>query len=458
MHSLLHIFEPFWSWLPVIKEPQRTIKLAERVLWTIFALFIYLICCQMPIYGINNSDTADPFYGSRVIFASNRASLMELGISPIYMSQFLIEMALELKIIQIDTPRDKILFKQLWKFLCITIAMGQAVIYIMTGMYGTLSLDAYVMIAIQLVLATIIMIMLDEMLKKGYGLGSGISLFIAASVCETVIWKLFSPMTIYSDRRLEFEGIIPSLFHLLFTRNNRMSALNEIFFRQNLPNMMSLMGTFIFSAIIIYLLRCRVELPLKSIRNRGDSKELTFELFYTSNMPIVLHSLFVSHFFIIAKARFGYLDDFLGVWSPLGVPIGGISYYLVPPENLSEVIEDPIHAVISILLMLAICIRLSMKWSNTSRLSPKALVKQLEKEGFKLIGYRDHSAVRVLSHYVTKSAAFSGFLIGTLSILAGFMGTLTSGNSIFIAITTIHDYIKIFDAENNDDFSGIMLK
>ena len=45
-------------------------------------LFCYLVCSQIPLYGINSSDSADPFYWSRLILASNRGTLMELGIQP----------------------------------------------------------------------------------------------------------------------------------------------------------------------------------------------------------------------------------------------------------------------------------------------------------------------------------------------------------------------------------------
>lgn len=48
----------------------------------------------------------------------------------------------------------------------------------------------------QLFVAGIIVICLDELLQKGYGLGSGISLFIATNICESIIWKAFSPYTI----------------------------------------------------------------------------------------------------------------------------------------------------------------------------------------------------------------------------------------------------------------------
>lgn len=55
----------------------------EKIIWTGITLFIYLVCCQIPLYGVNRASGADPFYWMRVILASNRGTLMELGISPI---------------------------------------------------------------------------------------------------------------------------------------------------------------------------------------------------------------------------------------------------------------------------------------------------------------------------------------------------------------------------------------
>ncbi|KAI4967521.1 hypothetical protein ZWY2020_025308 [Hordeum vulgare] len=62
---------------------------------------------------------------------------------------------------------------------------------------------------------------LDELLQKGYGLGSGTSLFIGTNICENIIWKAFSPTTINSGRGAEFEGAIIALFHLLITRSDK---------------------------------------------------------------------------------------------------------------------------------------------------------------------------------------------------------------------------------------------
>lgn len=49
-------------------------------------------------------------------------------------------------------------------------------------------------------MAGLIVLLLDELLQKGYGLGSGISLFIATNICETIVWKAFSPTTINTGR------------------------------------------------------------------------------------------------------------------------------------------------------------------------------------------------------------------------------------------------------------------
>lgn len=58
-----------------------------------------------------------------------------------------------------------------------------------------------------------------------YGLGSGISLFIATNICETIIWKAFSPTTINTGRGTEFEGAIIALFHLMITRPDKVRHL-----------------------------------------------------------------------------------------------------------------------------------------------------------------------------------------------------------------------------------------
>ena len=139
------------------------------------------------------------------------------------------------------------------------ITLGQAIVYVMTGMYGDpsdIGAGVCLLIIIQLFVAGLIVLLLDELLQKGYGLGSGISLFIATNICETIVWKAFSPATINTGRGTEFEGAVIALFHLLATRNDKVRALREAFYRQNLPNVWNLISTVVVFGVVIYFQVC----------------------------------------------------------------------------------------------------------------------------------------------------------------------------------------------------------
>ena len=85
------------------------------------------------------------------------------------------------------------------------------------------------LLIIQLIVAAPIVILLDELLQKGYGLRSSITLFIATNICESIVWKAFSPTAVNIGRGSEFEGAISTLFHLLFTCRDKGRVLSEAF-------------------------------------------------------------------------------------------------------------------------------------------------------------------------------------------------------------------------------------
>lgn len=55
------------------------------------------------------------------------------------------------------------------------------------------------LIVLQLTISGFIVILLDDMLQKGYGLGSGVSLFIAVNISENIVWKSLSPITMKTE-------------------------------------------------------------------------------------------------------------------------------------------------------------------------------------------------------------------------------------------------------------------
>ena len=294
-------------------------------MWTAIVLAIYLISSQIPLYGIMSSDSSDPLFWMRVILASNRGTLMELGISPIVTSGMIIQLLASANLLQVDFSlrEDRMLYSGAQKLFALILSLGQATVYVLTGLYGPpseLGAGVCLLLILQLVVAGLIVILLDELLQKGYGLGSGISLFIATNVCETIVWKAFSPTTVNTGRGPEFEGAIVALFHLLFTWNNKTRALKEAFYRERLPNVSNLIATLAVFLVIIYLQGFRIEIPIKSTRVRGQQGAFPVKLFYTSNMPIMLVSALTSNYFIISQmlaSRFpsNMFVNLLGTWA-----------------------------------------------------------------------------------------------------------------------------------------------
>lgn len=214
------------------------------------------------------------------------------------------------------------LISRITTVFAIIISLGQATVYVLTGLYGQpkdLGAGVCLLLILQLAFAALLVILLDELLQKGYGLGSGISLFIATNICESIVWKAFSPTTVNTGRGPEFEGAVIALFHLLFSWNDKSRALKEAFWRERLPNISNILATVIVFAAVIYLQGFRIEIPIKSNRFRGQRAAYPVKLFYTSNMPIMLQSALTSNIFILSQMLYSRFPDnllirLLGVW------------------------------------------------------------------------------------------------------------------------------------------------
>ena len=152
--------------------------------------------------------------------------------------------------------------------LGLIIAICEAFAYVWSGMYGDvdkLGAGNAILIVLQLAFASIVIMMLDEMLQKGYGIGSGISLFIATNICETIVWKAFSPITSRTETGVEYEGAVVALFHMLITKPDKISALQQAFYRSQLPNINNLLATvFVFLVVIYFQVRFFF---IKSLKN-----------------------------------------------------------------------------------------------------------------------------------------------------------------------------------------------
>ncbi|KAK9451199.1 SecY subunit domain-containing protein [Limtongia smithiae] len=458
----LDLVKPFLPILPEVAAPDRKVPFDQRVMWTGVTLLIFLVMSEIPLYGIVSSDSSDPLFWLRMMLASNRGTLMELGISPIISSGMVFQLLGGTHIIDVnlDLKSDRELYQTAQKLLAIILSIGQATVYVLTGMYGRpkdLGAGVCLLLILQLVLAGVVVILLDELLQKGYGLGSGISLFIATNICEQIIWKAFSPTTVNTGRGTEFEGAVVGMVHLLFTRKDKRRALKEAFYRQNLPNMMQLFATVIVFLTVVYLQGFRVEIPVKSTRARGPYGSYPVRLFYTSNLPIMLQSALTSNVFIVSQILFNRFPDnfmirLLGVWeaTPGGAQlhaVAGLAYYMQPPLNISEALSDPIKTFVYITFILTACALFSKTWIEISGSSPRDVAKQLKDQGLVIAGHREGSMYKELKKIIPTAAAFGGACIGALSVTSDLLGTLGSGTAILLAATTIYGYFEIATKE-----------
>uniref|UniRef100_A0A3B3YXL6 Protein transport protein SEC61 subunit alpha n=1 Tax=Poecilia mexicana TaxID=48701 RepID=A0A3B3YXL6_9TELE len=386
--KFLEVIKPFCALIPEIQIPERKIQFREKVLWTAITLVFFLEFSQIPLYGIKRSDSVDPFYRMRVILGSNRGTLMDLGFSPIVTSQLIMELLAGAKIIEVgDTAKDRALFIGAQKLFAMIITIGQAIVYVMTGMYGNpseMGAGICLLIIIQLFEASLFVLLLDELIQKGYGLGSGFSLFIATQLCESIIWNAFSPTT-------NMRELSSLFFHLLATRPDKLDALSEAFFRQNLPNLMNLIATVFVFAVVIY------------VQNT------------TSGSP-----------------SFTY-------------PVGGLCYYLSPPESFCSV-----QALIYIFFMLGSCAFLSKTWIEVSGSSAEYVAKQLKEQQMVMRGHKETSMVHELNRYIPTAASFGGLCIGGLSLITYFLGACHCGCCILLAVTIIYQYFEIFVKEQSE--------
>lgn len=455
---VLDLVKPFEPLVPEVIAPERKVGFNQRVMWTGVTLMIFLVMSEIPLYGINSSDGSDPLVWLRMMLALNRGTLMELGVTPIITASMVFQLLHGTKMIQVDmsNKQDRDQFQNAQKLLAMLLAVGQATVYVLTGMYGppkTLGLGICLLLILQLVFAGVIVILLDELLQKGYGLGSGISLFTATNICEKVIWKAFAPTTSSAGKGAEFDGAVIALFHLLGSRSDKKRAILEAFYRQNLPNLLQVLATVLMFLAVVYLQGFRVEIPIKSTRQRGPYALYPIRLFYTSNMPIMLQSALSSNIFIASQLVFmrwpnNILVKILGLWgqrpgSSQLVAVSGLAYYIQPPVNLTDALLDPIKTFVYIVYVLGTCAVFSTTWTEISGTSPRNVAKQFKEQGLVIAGHRETSAYKELKKIIPTAAAFGGAAIGALSVASDLLGCLESGTSILMSVTTIYGYYEL---------------
>lgn len=458
----LKLVKPFVPILPQVKGCSRAPSLREKFIWTVLAVLIYLIASQIPLYGILTTNVQDHAEWLRILIASSRGTLMDLGTGPVVTASIIMQLLSSAKLIEPDfsIKEDKVLYDSMQKLIAILLTVGQALVQIITGFYGpyeSLTTSSCLLVVIQLVISGLLVILLDELLQKGYGIGNGVNLFIVTNICERIVWNALSPKVFYTGRGLEFEGCLVATVHLLFSRRNKLFALQEIMFREHLPNLSSLFFTILIFLFVVYIQSIRVELPIISRKHKGISSLYPINLMYSSTNPIIFQNTIVSQFFNVSKLIYKFAPKnifvkLFGVWElqpRLGyVPISGLCYYIYPPGSYTDLFKRPVFFVLYCVIMLGTSAFLSVSLLESQQEDAAVVFKKIKDQDMQLKGIRDNNAVEKLNEYIPVAAFLSGVLTSFVILFCDLFSVVGSGSNIFLVVGIISQYIKLVATEN----------
>ena len=451
----LNLFKPIGRILPEIKVPERKVKFNEKIFWTALVLIIYLVMSEIPLAYPAGSNVQDYFGSLRVIFASNRGTLMELGIGPIVTAGLILQLLSGSALIKCDMgkPEDRGLFTIASKVFSIALTGVQAAAYLISGMYGTIDTlgTAALIIFFQLIAAGIVVMLLDELVQKGWGLGSGISLFIMAGVAQQIVWQMFSPA----------QGLFVGALQQLFS-NSSYTLTSWIFGSGIYPSLIGLIGTIAAFLIIIYLNGVRIELPMSYAGYKGFRSKYPIKLLYVSNLPVIFAAALFANVYFFSQLLWStqgqpvpgsnLLVDILGSYTNVNgtvTPHGGLSYFVTAPQGLFNVGADPVRAVVYLGILIVFCAVFSLIWLEVGGLGPSTVAKQLMDSGMQIPGYRrsGRPIEAMLKRYIPVVTVLGGIIVALIAGLADFAGVYGSGTGILLSVGIIYQYYELLMRE-----------
>ncbi|GAB4316615.1 MAG: preprotein translocase subunit SecY [Promethearchaeota archaeon] len=467
--KFLKFFSPFVRVMPEIKQPDREVSFKEKLLWTAVVLIIYLVMSNIPLYGVDPTQQTDYFYWLRVILASSRGTLTELGIGPIVTAGLIMQLLNGSNLIDMNMSDsyDRAMFTGAQKVLAVFLTLFQTIAYLIGGAFGDaaeLGTGQMILIFLQLLFAGILIILLDEMLQKGWGLGSGVSLFIAAGVAGQIFWNSFSylPVTGEDSDGLP-RGAIIAFFTALFDSEHSVGAT---FIRPaGAPGMLGVITTVAIFLLVAYFESMRVEIPLQYAGYKGFAGKYPMKLLYVSNIPVILAQALYANVLFFSQLLFTnvlprwpnlefwikLIGDFEDVSGPQRYlrPVGGLVYFLTPPQGLSSIAEAPLQAVVYLVIFMALCVFFSRIWVEVSGLAPRDIAGQIIDSGMQVPGFRRSDKVieRILKRYIPTLTILCGLLVGALSFSADALGALSSGTGLLLTVGIIHNYAETISQE-----------
>jgi len=479
--SRLYALKPLIERWPAVTKPDIHVNFRTKLLWTILCLVLYFILTNVMIYGVSGQ-VLDMFASFRAIMAGASGSLMHLGIGPIVTASIILQLFVGAKIIRLDLTKkeDKAIYQGTQKILVIVMILVEALPQVygylqpsdgLVGMVGGGFANA--VIISQLFMGALLVFLMDELISK-WGIGSGISLFIAAGVSQSLFTGLFNWLPSSAAQPLSVSnppaGTIPGVYYI--TSELSLGELVDGGFQFLLIGhsgfqnaIIPLLGTIAIFFVVVYAESSRIELPLAHARVRGARGRYPIRLIYASNIPVILMAALLANINMFALLFYTHptLQNlpligrqwWIGAYDTAAgstAPIAGGAWYLsglnginswflpifsggVPGEHAAW--QYALKVLIYMSVMIIGSVLFAKFWIETTDMGPVAVAKQIQNSGMVIPGFRRDPRVlgKVLERYIPVVTVIGGAAVGALAAIADAVGTLGNASGTGVLLT-----------------------
>lgn len=505
--SRLYGLKPVTDRLPAVTRPEGHVHFRTKMLWVLAVLTLYFAMTNIFIYGLDRANVIDFFSSLRAILAGAQGSLMHLGIGPIVTASIIMQLFAGAKIINLNLrdDEDKSVYQGTQKFLVIVMIFVEAIPQVfgfltpaggfvgalngpfLFGLIGAGNGDtlAKLLIVLQLFAGSYLVFLLDEVVSK-WGIGSGISLFIAGGVAQAIFTGTFNWEPSQVGSAVPAGTIPKTVYYLQNLPAGQLAngGIEQILVQPPNP-LIALIGTLLIFLIVAYVESTRIELPLAHGKARGARGRYPIRLMYASNIPVILVAavlanvsmfslLFWQHpeWPIVGKAWWiGAYPEASDPRVASGeiqrtTPIGGLAYYfsnvngvqdwLLPlfnPQTYGvylrglEYWQVLLHLVVFLGVFIGGSIMFAKFWIMTTNMGPEDVARQIESSGMQIPGFRRDPRIlrRVLDRYIPVVAVISGAFVGALAAGADMIGTVgnATGTGVLLAVGIM---IQLYEA------------
>ena len=471
-----------FNFIPEVRKPEeKKLSFNVKLKWTIIALIAFFILANIPLFGLSQN-ALERFEYLAMILGTQFGSIISLGIGPIVMGSIIMQLLVGSGLMDIDmnTHEGKKFFQGLQKLIVIAFIIFEAVVYVaFKGLQPSPGMGWIVIL--QLILGGLAIFYMDGLTQK-WGLGSGVSLFIAAGVS----WRLFTQAfqfigqegrnCLLNFREVPCSGKVLVLFQSIINKY-------PVEFVSALAALLVTIGIFM---LVVWMQSLKVEIPLTVGRIRGYGMKWPLNFFYASVIPVIFTAALVANVQLFGglvenaaapcmeagsqaactgMAKFASHFTWLGSFSQ-GQAVSGLAFW-IGSTNIMELIirggfmpKYILQAFGHIIFFMIFATLFSVFWVKTSGMDASAQAKKITSQGLQLSGFRQDNRVleSVLKRYIMPLTIMGGMAIGLLAAITDLLGALVSGTAILLVIMIFYQFYQNIAQQHMADMNPGMRK